>query len=98
MLFAIHMTDRPHAKELRKEHSLAHREFVGAFLDRMYCGGPLLTDEGAEAIGSLIIMEFEDRSAAEAFIASEPYNRAGLFESVIIRNFGPVVPPGGSQS
>lgn len=93
MLFAIHMLDRPGAADLRAAVGDAHREFVGGHLDTMYLGGPLLADDGQTAIGSLIIKDFPDRAAAVAFIADEPYNRAGLFESVTIRAFGPVVAP-----
>ena len=91
MLFAIHMIDRPGASDLRTSVAEAHREFVGAHLDAMWAGGPLLDDDGETLIGSLIIMDFADRTAAVDFIAEEPYNRAGLFESVTIRAFRPVV-------
>ena len=93
MLFAIHMIDRPHAANLRAEIASAHRAFVGQYLEAMYLGGPLLDDDGKTAVGSLIVMDFPDRAAAEAFIAEEPYNSAGLFEQVTIRCFGPVVEP-----
>ncbi len=93
MLFAIHMLDRPGSAELRSATSSAHRDFVGRHLDAMYLGGPLLADDGETTIGSLIVMDFPDRESAVAFIAEEPYNRAGLFESVTVRAFGPVVTP-----
>jgi len=93
MLFAIHMIDRPGSAELRSEVADAHREFVGGHLDVMWAGGPLLADDGTTAIGSLIIMDFADRCAAAAFTAGEPYNSAGLFESVTICGFHPVVQP-----
>ena len=93
MLFAIHMIDRPGSAELRAEVADAHREFVGGHLDAMWAGGPLLADDETTAIGSLIIKDFSGRSAAEAFIAAAPYNSAGLFESVTIRAFHPVVTP-----
>ncbi|MGH1492422.1 MAG: YciI family protein [Acidimicrobiales bacterium] len=93
MLFAIHMIDRPHARDLRSATSDAHRQFVGQHIDAMYLGGPLLADDGETAIGSLIIKDFPDRAAAVEFVAAEPYNQAGLFESVTIRVFGPVVEP-----
>jgi uncharacterized protein YciI len=93
MLYAIHMLDRPGGADLRAATGAAHKEFVGRHLDSMYLGGPLLADDGTTMIGSLIVMDFPDRAAAEAFIADEPYNRAGLFESVTIRAFAPVVTP-----
>ena len=91
MLFAIHMIDRPDGAELRASEAGAHQEFVGAHLDTMLLGGPLLADDGKRAVGSLIIKDFADRAAAAAFIEAEPYNRAGLFEFVTIRAFHPVV-------
>ena len=91
MLFVIHMIDWPGAAELRSETSGAHREFVGGHLDAMWAGGPLLADDGETYVGSLIIMDFPDRDAALEFVANEPYNRAGVFESVTIRAFNPVV-------
>jgi uncharacterized protein YciI len=39
-------------------------------------------------------MEFPDRAAAEAFAAGDPYRKAGLFESVIIRRWKKVLPSG----
>lgn len=93
MLFAIHMLDRPGGADLRAAVSSAHKEFVGRHLNSMYLGGPLLADDGETIVGSLIIQDFSDRPAAVAFIADEPYNQAGLFESVTIRGFGPVVEP-----
>ena len=93
MLFSIHMIDRPGSAELRVEVAEAHREFVGGHLDAMWAGGPLLADDETTAVGSLIIKDFVDSAAAVAFIAGEPYNRAGLFESVVIHGFHPVVKP-----
>jgi len=91
MLYVIHMIDRPHARELRQAVAEAHREFVGGHLDTMYLGGPLLDEDGKTAIGSLIVKDFPDRQAALDFIENEPYNQAGLFESVTIRAFHAVV-------
>ena len=93
MLFAIHMIDRAGGAELRAQTAEQHREFVGKYLDKMYLGGPLLDDNGETPIGSLIVMDFPNRQLAETFIASEPYNKAGLFERVTITCFGPVVEP-----
>lgn len=92
MLFAIHMIDRPGAAELRAEVAEAHREFVGKYVDKMLLGGPMLADDGKTAVGSLIVMDFADREAAMDMMAQEPYNQAGLFESVTIRAFHAVVP------
>lgn len=93
MLFAIHMIDYPNAADLRAAHADAHAAYVGRHLDTMYLGGPLRSDDGQTNIGSLIIKDFPDRAAVNAFLADEPYTRAGLFESVMIRVFHPVGAP-----
>ena len=46
--------------------------------------------------GSLLIVEAEDITAVEAFVADDPYCQAGLFETVVIRPpwfYGPGQPP-----
>lgn len=93
MLFHIQMIDRPGGAALRSATSEAHLAYVGQFLDSMYAGGPLVSDDGEQIVGSIIVKDFDDRAAAEAFVAEEPYNKAGLFESVVIRAYRPVVPP-----
>ena len=98
MLFAIHMIDRPGAEKLRAATTDAHRAFVGQHLGAMYLGGPLTSDDGKTMVGSLIVMDFPDRDAAQAFIDQEPYNQAGLFESVSIRAFLPVANNPGAAS
>jgi len=94
MLFVIHMIDHPGSADVRAATGPEHKEFVGQYVDDMFMGGPLLADDGTTAIGSMIVMDFADRAAAATFIAQEPYNQAGLFESVTIRAFHPVVSPG----
>lgn len=95
MLFVIHMIDHPDSAAVRAAASADHMAFVGKHVGSMFMGGPLLADDGETAIGSLVVMDFPDRAAALALIAEEPYNKAGLFESVTIRAFNPVVSPAG---
>ena len=50
----------------------------------------MLDDDGAMC-GSLIVVQTENRAAAEAFAAGDPYALAGLFESVVITAMKPVL-------
>jgi uncharacterized protein YciI len=97
MLYAFVMHDRADGREIRAATVPAHSAWVGEHTDVMYVGGPL-TNDGGDIIGSLIIGDFADRSAAAAFIAAEPYNCAGLFESVIIRRFDARIERGASAA
>ena len=91
MLFSITMIDKPDSAVLRARNATEHGIYISCHVDGMRLGGPLVADDGETPIGSLIIKEFADRRAAEAFVDAEPYNQAGLFEVVIIRAFCAVV-------
>jgi uncharacterized protein YciI len=48
--------------------------------------GGLLDTDGRPS-GSLLVIDVADRAEAEGFAEVDPYNKAGLFESVIIRPY-----------
>jgi uncharacterized protein YciI len=84
MLFAITAFDRPGALELRLQVRPAHLDYLNGKTAQIQVAGPLLDDED-QPIGSLLIVEADDRAAAEAFAAGDPYRREGVFERVEIR-------------
>lgn len=92
MLYMLHCTDKPNRETLRIDTRQAHLDYLGRFKDRVFAVGPLTTDDGGEMIGSLLILDFDNRAAAEAFAADDPYAKAGLFESVVIRPWKKVLP------
>ena len=53
--------------------------------------GPTLGDDNAPN-GSVLVMEFDDRSQAQAFADNDPYAKAGVFESVSIKPWKKVYP------
>lgn len=80
MLIALIARDRPGALPTRlenREAHLAHIRDTGVVSQ----AGPLL-DEVGEMIGSLVILDVADMAAARDWAASDPYAKAGLFESV----------------
>ncbi len=85
MLYLVLCRDRPGAEDLRKQTREAHLDYVGASGDRVKIGGPMLSDDGATMIGSLLVIEAESLSDAQAWSALDPYARADLFEKVEIR-------------
>ena len=86
MLFAIICNDRPNSLDARLAAREAHLRYVATYADRVIHGGPLLDGNG-RACGSLLIVDVEDRAAAEGFAASDPYAAVNLFESVVIRGY-----------
>lgn len=82
MHFMLHCLDKPDMLETRKATRPAHLDYVrGSGV--MEFGKPLADDEG-NPIGSIIIIEADNRKAAEDFAANDPYALAGIFESVTI--------------
>jgi len=47
----------------------------------------LLSDDQAQMIGSLLVIDFVSRAAAEAWLAEEPFTRAGVYESSVVTAF-----------
>lgn len=84
MLYALICTDKPHKLELRLKAREDHLGFLNALGDRLKAAGPFLDDDGNPS-GSLIIIEASNRDEALAVTEEDPYERAGLFESVEIR-------------
>ncbi|WP_297510659.1 YciI family protein [uncultured Caulobacter sp.] len=84
-LFVVYCKDKPGALELRMATRPTHLDYLnGATLVK--AAGPLLSDAG-EPIGSMLILEAEDRAVAQAFVDNDPYTLAGLFERVEIQGW-----------
>ncbi len=90
MLYALICEDRDGQEDLRKATRDQHLDYISNH-DIRYAG-PMLADDETTMIGSIIVIEAENREAAETFAASDPYRIAGLFERVTIRPFRQVVP------
>lgn len=84
MLFVITALDRPGSLERRLQVRPAHLDYLRSQAARIKVGGPLL-NESEQPIGSLLVIEADDRDAAEAFADGDPYRREGVFERVEIR-------------
>ncbi|MFN4998102.1 MAG: YciI family protein [Betaproteobacteria bacterium] len=87
MLFVFHLRDRPEAGELRKAIRPAHKEYLARVADRICVAGPLLSDDQAQMTGSLLVIDFPSRAAAEAWLTEEPFTRAGVYEASVVTAF-----------
>jgi uncharacterized protein YciI len=68
-----------------------HLRYIDAHKEQIFCGGPTLDDSGTPEM-MLIILDVSDLASVEAFIQAEPYNRAGVFERVTIRQWRQILP------
>ena len=92
MPFAVICLDRPGTSELRAKARLSHLEYINPHRPKMQIGGALLDDAGDERIGMVFAIDLLSRDEVEAFMRDEPYNKAGIFESVVIRRIDVVYP------
>jgi uncharacterized protein YciI len=93
MYFIIYCTDKPGNANLRATSRPAHVDFLKRHRDNVFIAGPTLTQDGEGMNGSLLIVDFPDRAGVNAFAAADPYARAGLFESVVIKPWKMVIEP-----
>jgi uncharacterized protein YciI len=89
MLIAVICTDRPGAIETRKANREAHLAYISK-TGVVAQAGPFLDSAGGMC-GSLIILDVEDRTAAETWAAADPYANAGLFADVRIEQWNKVI-------
>lgn len=87
MIYAFRMLDRPDGAELRQRLRPEHKAYLGQLAGRIAFAGPLTTDDGRTMIGSLLAIDFDSRDAAMAWLAQEPFTRAGLYASVEVHAF-----------
>ena len=72
MQFIIKAYDGPGMLEKSMEVRPRHLEGMERLDQHIICAGGLLDEEG-KMKGSVLVVDFEDRSRLEAYLASEPY-------------------------
>jgi uncharacterized protein YciI len=85
MLWIIYQVDRSDGAAIRAATKDAHLAYLEEHSSVLVLGGALLADDGVGRLGSCLLINVPDRAAAERFSENEPFRKAGLFESVVIR-------------
>ena len=90
MLFVIHAKDKAGALPIRQANYDAHKAFLSDTSPhgvRIVMSGPLVSDDGANMIGSLFLVEAADRATVERFNRADPFHAAGIWQDVAINGF-----------
>jgi uncharacterized protein YciI len=87
VIYVFHLLDRPGSGALRERVRPEHKAYLGRVADRIAFAGPLTEDDGVTMIGSLLAIDFDSRDAALAWLADEPFTRAGLYASSQVQAF-----------
>jgi uncharacterized protein len=79
MIYVLMLFDRPDALDLRQRVRPEHKAYLAQLAPRIAFAGPLLADDGRTMIGSLLAIDFASRADVDAWLADEPFTRAGLY-------------------
>ena len=89
MRVALICIDRPDALQTRLDNRAAHLAHIAA-TGVVEMAGPLLNTEG-QMTGSLIILNVDAVADVQDWAMSDPYSKAGLFQSVTISEWKKVI-------
>jgi uncharacterized protein len=87
MLYVFTLTDKPDSAALRTRVRPEHKAYLAQVAERIAFAGPLISDDGQAMLGSLLVIDFIDRAAALAWLAQEPFTRAGLYAASQVHGF-----------
>ena len=80
--------NKPETTEQRTSLIRTHWDFIANFDKNLIARGPVLDAEDTSVvIGSIHIVKLENLAKAEEFTYNEPFAKAGLFKSIIIKPF-----------
>lgn len=92
MIFVITAHDKPDSLDLRLETRAAHLDYLQSAGERLKAAGPILSaGDEPKPIGSYVVIDAASEAAVKLFADNDPYNHAGLFASVKIEPWNPVV-------
>ena len=90
MQFVITAHDGENMLERRLAVRARHLENMAKVKGKVLCAGGLLDGEG-KMKGSVLIVDFENRAALDAYLAGEPYVVEGVWEKVEVEVMNVVV-------
>lgn len=68
------------AEGIYRTHLHAHESYFASYGDSFIFRGPIRSADGADNIGTALLLELPDRAAAETFWTNEPFARNGGYQ------------------
>jgi uncharacterized protein len=91
-MFVVFCKDKPGHLQTRLDNRAAHLDYMKTNIQKVVIGGPLQTEDRQGMVGSMLVLDIADRAELDAFLAADPYAKAGLFESVTVTPYKKVLP------
>jgi uncharacterized protein YciI len=85
--WAIYCWDKPGTEATRRALLQNQKSYVKDFGERVIGYGHFVSDDGRDTLGTSFFMQLDDRAAADAFVAGEPMNKAGVYQRVEIHRW-----------
>ncbi len=78
--WAIYCWDKPSTADTRRALLPEQKAYLKNFGERVIGYGHFVSDDGRDTLGTSFFMQLDDRAAADAFVAGEPMNKAGVYQ------------------
>ena len=85
--WVIFAWDKPGRSGARAANIAAQKEYAKALGERLIGYGHIVSDDASQTLATTWFVQLENRAAAEAFIADDPLNRAGVYDRTDIRRW-----------
>ena len=85
--WVIFAWDAPGKATARTANIAAQKDYAKTLGERLIGYGHIVSDDASETLATTWFVQLENRAAAEAFIANDPLNRAGVYEKTDIRRW-----------
>ena len=72
---------------VRAAHIAAQKDYARALGERLVGYGHIVSEDASAVLATTWFAQLDDRAAAEAFVADDPLNRAGIYEKTDIRRW-----------
>ena len=83
MPMLIQCTDKPGHLQTRLDTRGTHLAYLDSKKDIILAGGAVMDADG-NPFGSVLIIDTDDEAVARDFAENDPFNKAGLFETVTV--------------
>ena len=90
MAYLITCYDKKNSLNLRLSTRDEHIKYLKQIKNKLILAGPIL-DEHNKPKGTVLILDYKNKSKVEIFLENDPYNKVSLFEKVEIIEFKKVL-------
>ncbi len=90
MLYVVHALDKKDILPTRAKHYREHRihlDKAGDYAVDVVTAGTLVADDGETPVGSIFVIDAENRAAVDGFAKSDPYHVNGVWDRVAIHGY-----------